>query len=1264
MVISELALGLFTNLLYESFKNIPEYISDASSKVYEKAIEEFSNKNYKLTGIQIDTFFHQENVEKAIEKYLKNPDKLDCSNILINEFFELFSEEDFSREDADLILNSFFEIIDAEIEKEPELRDYLILNFVKRTDKTAQEINQGVQELSQDIKGISRKVQEIHEVINCDRENQDKKESGVDFEKSLEKYLNKIIEEDGKNEISEVYTELSAKEILPVTLKSYDKERDKPQEFEILELIEKEEKLVVSGKSGSGKTSTLKWLNFIHATDYLEKKEGIIPLYVELNTYIEGSFYDYVKIKANRKGISEEILKTILKGKAIILIDGLDLLSSNNDFRPYHQISNFVSTYSNCRFVISSRPGFFESIESDFKVSELEKLTDEKIKEFVDKYVSDREFGKTIKNKILNDQHLKSLLTTPMMLHLAIEVAMERKGNMEELFPSNRYEMYEAFVSGIFTHYGTKNGKIHCAERSQIETALTNLYFELQCRKAFSCKYEKAKEIIEEDILEKCFKLGLLAENDLEIGYGIHQSFQEYFAAIKLKKLFENGYDVSEAFSHPKWEEVVVFTSEMLDSDLLNEYIDLMVSKGELFLASRCVNKASNNTKEKLCALLADKANSKYEIEKRISIESLGRIGSIGISIIVEALKDKNSSVRWSAAETLGNIKSDIAVQPLINALNDENSSVRLYAAEALGNIKSDIAVQPLINALKDENSSVRLYAAEALENIKSETAVKLLINLLNDEDKNVRWNAARVLGNIKSETAVQPLINALNDENSSVRLYAAEALGNINSETAVKLLINALSDKEEYVRQSVAEALGNIKFDIAVQPLINALKDENSSVRLYAAEALGNIKSDIAVQPLINALKDENSSVRLYAAEALENIKSETAVKLLINLLNDEDKNAQGYAVKALGNIKSDTAVKLLINALKDENLHVRGTAAEALGDIKSETAVQPLINALNDKEAYVRIYAAQALGNIKSETAVQPLINSLKDENLYVRLHVAEALGNIKPETAVQPLINLLNDEDRYVRWSVAKALGNIKFDIAVQPLINALKDENSSVRLYAAEALGNIKSDIAVQPLINALKDENSYVRCNAAKALGNIKFDIAVQPLINALKDEDWYMRRSAAEALGNIKSETAVQQLINALKDEDSALQEGAAKVLGNIKSDTAVQLLINALKDEDEDVRKSAAETLGNIKSDTAVQPLINALKDEDEDVRKSAAKALENICTVKNKNQLEDLLKSDHEFSVNTAFEILYEIEKEEKSKAVLFKDEKFLKT
>jgi len=1121
MVISELALGLFTNLLYESFKNIPEYISDTSSKVYDKAIEEFSNQNYKLTGIQIDIFFRQKNVEKEIEKYLKNPNKLDCSNILIHEFFELFSEEDFSREDADLILNSFFEIIDAEIEKEPELRDYLILNFVKRTDKTTQEINQGVKDLSQDVKEISHKVQEMHEVINSSRKNQDKKESGVDFERSLEKYLNKILDEDGKNGISEVYTELSAKEILPVTLKFHDEESDRPKEFEVLELVEKEEKLIISGESGSGKTITLKWLNFIYATNYLEKKEGNIPLYVELNTYIEGSFYDYVKIKANRNGISEDILKTVLKEKAIILIDGMDLLSSKNDFRPYDQISNFISKYNNCRFVISSRPGFFESMELDFKVSELEKLTDEKIQEFIDKYVSDREFGAILKNKILNDEQLKSILTTPMMLYLSIEVAKERKNKIEELFPSNRSEMYEAFISGLFKHYKTKWGKISFAERSQIETALTNLYFELQCRNEVSCKYYKAKKIVKnDDTLEKCFKLGLLVENGSEIGYGIHQSFQEYFAALKLKELFESEYDVSEAFSHPKWEEVVIFTSEMLDSDFVDEFVNSILSKDELFLASKCVNKASEKIKEKLYTLLAEKLNSKYKLEKINSIESLGRMGTDGanaiVKVIPEALKDED--LRWSVIHCLKHNKTNMSIDKLTSLLKDENKFVQTSVADALGDIRTEKAVEPLLNLLKEN-------------------------------DKDVKWSAVCALGKIKTHEAVEHLITLLKNE-------------------------------DEVIRESAASALGETKAGEAIEPLISLLKDEseNKYVRWKAACALGYIGAEEAIEPLINILRNK-----------------------------DEEKMVQSSAEYALGNMKTELTVETLISLLKDEheNKYVRLSAADALVETKPEEIIEFLINWLKDKDYNVRRTAAFLLGETESEVAVKSLVHLLKDDNKDVRTTVVYALERIKSKEAVEPLLSLLNDEDKDMKKNAIDALGEIKAEEAIEPLIRLLKDEreDKDIKWLATRSLGCMKREEAVKPLIIWLKD-----------------------------KDEDQGIRGTAAFALGDIKTREAVDTLISVLKD-----------------------------KNEDEILRTCVSHALGNIKTDEVVETLINIMKNENV---WWIADSLRKVCTAKNKKQLEELLKSENELSSNTAFEILYEIEKEEKSEVVLFKDEKFLKT
>ena len=64
-------------------------------------------------------------------------------------------------------------------------------------------------------------------------------------------------------------------------------------------------------------------------------------------------------------------------------------------------------------------------------------------------------------------------------------------------------------------------------------------------------------------------------------------------------------------------------------------------------------------------------------------------------------------SMRRAAADALGSIGSERAVEPLLARLED-NSSVRSAAANALGSIGSERAVEPLLARLEDINSSVR----------------------------------------------------------------------------------------------------------------------------------------------------------------------------------------------------------------------------------------------------------------------------------------------------------------------------------------------------------------------------------------------------------------------------------------------------------------------------------------------------------------------------------------------------------------------------
>jgi HEAT repeat protein len=72
----------------------------------------------------------------------------------------------------------------------------------------------------------------------------------------------------------------------------------------------------------------------------------------------------------------------------------------------------------------------------------------------------------------------------------------------------------------------------------------------------------------------------------------------------------------------------------------------------------------------------------------------------------------------------LGEIKDTRAVEPLIAALKDNNSTVRWSAAEALGKIKDVRAIAPLIDAQEDDDNVVRREVIKALE----------------DLDENQRW--------------------------------------------------------------------------------------------------------------------------------------------------------------------------------------------------------------------------------------------------------------------------------------------------------------------------------------------------------------------------------------------------------------------------------------------------------------------------------------------------------------------------------------------
>jgi HEAT repeat protein len=593
--------------------------------------------------------------------------------------------------------------------------------------------------------------------------------------------------------------------------------------------------------------------------------------------------------------------------------------------------------------------------------------------------------------------------------------------------------LYEAFISTFFSHQKEKGKYLH-ADRTQIEKSLTDLYFELQCRKEISCKHSEAlkfvkkssedsmfKKISPQLILEDCFKLGILYKNEEYVSYGIHQSFQEYFAAIRLKEIFESGYDVSEAFSHPKWEEVIIFTSEMLNSDSIDEFIDSMLSKGELFLASKCVNKASDNTKEKLCALLTDKLYSKFTLEKIHSIQSLGYIGDIGINLLIETLADEDPEVRRETVKSLGQIESEKTFELLAISFNDKNPRVRGEVANLLGNIKDERAVELLINAFAVEYSIVQWVIVKVLIEINYEKKIELLIKALDSKDSDLRSAITYILGEIKSEKAENPLKKMLNDDNSEVREEAAKALRKIKPEIVDEWLMTGLEDQNPNVQKKDENSLKKIKSQEELKSLAESLNNGNFRLSWDDIENLEQITSVEALEPLIKALKSEVVDKRWIAARILGNIKSEKAVGPLINRLSDENYFVRGAAAEALRNCCTLQNKEQLDKLLKSENRFVRDTAFEILNEIEKKERSELILFRNFKKRSEITSKYSIFVSSVQKELENERVtIRDLMENDPFLSAHYTSLLYEYEPaypEKTLDGCLNALNSCQVYL-------------------------------------------------------------------------------------------------------------------------------------------------------------------------------------------------------------------------------------------------------
>jgi HEAT repeat protein len=174
---------------------------------------------------------------------------------------------------------------------------------------------------------------------------------------------------------------------------------------------------------------------------------------------------------------------------------------------------------------------------------------------------------------------------------------------------------------------------------------------------------------------------------------------------------------------------------------------------------------------------------------------------SAALPFLMEALRDSSwwFEREQAAADLFNAIKNmgTAAFEPLLEALGDREGTVRKYAASLLGDMGDIRAIEDLGMALYDLHNEVGRGAAEALAKFGA-PAVDILIEALNHPEAAIRENSIIALCKIQDVRVVPLLVEMLGDPVRDVQKQTLRALAELRDPRALPALREMFSNRAD----------------------------------------------------------------------------------------------------------------------------------------------------------------------------------------------------------------------------------------------------------------------------------------------------------------------------------------------------------------------------------------------------------------------------------------------------------------------------------
>jgi HEAT repeat protein len=293
-----------------------------------------------------------------------------------------------------------------------------------------------------------------------------------------------------------------------------------------------------------------------------------------------------------------------------------------------------------------------------------------------------------------------------------------------------------------------------------------------------------------------------------------------------------------------------------------------------------------------------------------------------------------------------------------------------IHALRAYGKDAREV-VQTIIEALKNRDASVRVNAAIALGFIGFDAkdlrnGIDGLIHLLaSDPEGIVRYQAARALGRLgpDSAPAIPALVSRIKDPAASeIRGAVAYALGSAGWDSerrfpdarAIHALLRALDDVSHDVRMEAlfspiilgppAQATDKTFERRALEALTHDKSKDGKVVEIWARVGIMRLDkvSPHHLAPIAKLLKDPDMRVRMNAARAFAIMGQDAKahIKDLIYALEDKELDVLVWVCMALGEMRNagQEALPKLEGFSEHQDPRVKQAAAEAIGKIKAK--------------------------------------------------------------------------------------------------------------------------------------------------------------------------------------------------------------------------------------------------------------------------------------------------------------------------------------